>query len=192
MFKTIVLAAAAVIALSADAALAQSSSTRTTTTTTSDGGTRTRTVTRSTTTSVDVKVDEEKLGEAIGNALIDRLDPEQARIRRLAEPASKEDAFGAWRVSDGGGDARDCRMELGEKAGFLGVRPATASGCPGRLARMTAWRVQTGDLVFYDKMGQEIRRLKFVEGRFIGGGVEFTREAAQAAPTTGGADQAPG
>jgi hypothetical protein len=139
MFKSIALAAAAVAALSAGAALpteasaqsATTSTTRSTSTTTTKGNT-TRTVTKSTTVSGKVSVDGEKLGEAIGSAIIDAADPEQARIRRLAEPAKKEDAFGAWRVSDGGSDARDCRIVLGEKAGFLGVRPATATDCPSR------------------------------------------------------------
>ncbi len=178
MFRSTALAAAAVVALAGGVAHAQSTgstTTRSTTTTTTDG-TTTRTVTRSTTTGVTVDVDGEKVGEALGQALVDRLDPEQARIRRLAEPASTEDAIGAWRVTDGGRDTADCRLELGEKAGFLGVRPATATGCPGRLSKMGKWRVQTGELVFYTNAGAEVRRLKFVEGRFLGGGVEMTRD----------------
>ncbi|MDO9471436.1 MAG: AprI/Inh family metalloprotease inhibitor [Caulobacter sp.] len=177
MVRTIALAAVAVVALAGGVAQAQttgSSTTRSTTTTTTDG-TTTRTVTRSTTTGVTVGVDGEKVGAALGQALVDRLDPEQARIRRLAEPARTEDAFGAWRVTDGGRDAGDCRLDLGEKAGFLGVRPATATGCPGRLSQMGKWRVQTGELVFYTNAGAELRRLKFVEGRFVGAGIEMTR-----------------
>lgn len=184
MSKTIALAAAAVLAASAGHALAQSTSTTRSTTTTTTDGTTTRTVTRSTTVSGKVTVDEEKLGAAIGNALVGALDPEQARLNRLAEPAKKEDAFGAWRVSDGGSDARNCRIVLGEKAGFLGVRPATPTGCPGRLEKMKTWRIEMGELVFYDKAAQETRRLKFVEGRFVGQGVEFRREAAAEAAST--------
>jgi hypothetical protein len=43
---------------------------------------------------------------------------------------------------------------------------------------MRTWRIEMGDLVFYDKAAQETRRLKFVEGRFVGQGVEFVREPA--------------
>lgn len=178
MFRSIALAAAAVVALAGGVAHAQSTSsttTRSTTTTTTDG-TTTRTVTRSTTTGVTVGVDGEKVGEALGQALVDRLDPEQARIRRLAEPARTEDAYGRWRVTDGGRDSTDCRFELGEKAGFLGVRPNAATACPRRLEQLGKWRVQTGELVFYTNAGAELRRLKFVEGRFVGDGLEMTRE----------------
>jgi len=175
--RTIVVAAA-ILGLSAGAAMAQSSATSTTrsTTTTTTNGNTTTTVTKSTTVGGKASVDGEKLGEALGTAIIDRLDPEQARIRRLAEPATTEDAYGRWRVSDGGRDITGCSFEMGEKAGFLGVRPATAAGCPGRLERLARWRVQTGELVFYSKAGEELKRLKFVEGRFVGGGVEMTRE----------------
>lgn len=62
-----------------------------------------------------------------------------------------------------------------EKAGFLGVRPATASNGPRRLAQLAKWRVQTGDLVFYSAAGQELKRLRYAEGRFVGAGVEMAR-----------------
>lgn len=178
MSRSIAFVAAVVLGLSAGAAMAQSTSTSTTrsTTTTTTNGDTTTTVTRSTTVGAEVSVDGEKLGEALGQALVDRLDPEQARIRRLAEPAKTEDAYGRWRVTDGGRDVTACSFEMGEKAGFLGVRPATAAGCPGRLEKLARWRVQTGELVFYSTAGQELKRLKFVEGRFVGGGVEMTRE----------------
>ena len=178
MSKLVPVALAAILCLAAAPALAQSASTsttRSTTTTTQDGNT-TRTVTKSTTVGGKVSVDGEKMGEALAGALINRLDPEQARLNRLAEPARMEDALGVWRVNDGGRDAYDCRFEMGEKAGFLGVRPTTASNCPRRLAQLAKWRVQTGDLVFYSGAGQELKRLRFVEGRFIGGGVEMVRE----------------
>lgn len=183
MFRTIALAAA-LLAFSGGVALAQSSTTTTTrsTTTTTTEGTKTRTETRTRSTEVTIGVDGEALGAAIAGAIADAADPEQARLRRLAEPAKKEDAFGAWRMSDGGRDTGDCRVVLGEKAGFLGVRPATATGCPGRLEQLRTWRVQMGELVFYDRMGQEARRLKFVEGRFIGGGLELVRETPGEAP----------
>lgn len=180
MTQRLVPLVASLLCLAAGAAQAQSSSSKTTrsttTTTTSPDGRTTTTVTKSTSVGTSVSVDEEKLGAALAGALINRLDPEEARLKRLAEPARTEDAFGAWRVRDGGRDAQDCRFELGEKAGFLGVRPATATGCPGRLAKLSKWRVQTGELVFYSAAGQELKRLRYVEGRFIGGGVEMVRE----------------
>ena len=173
---TIALAGAAIVA-SASPALAQSvehSTTRSQTTTTRDGDT-TRSVTRSTTVGGSASVDGERLGEAVAGVLIDQLDPEEARLRRLAEPAHTEDAFGAWLVSDGGRDVGECRFEMAERAGFLGVRNATATNCPRRLQRLAKWRVQDGQLVFYSGVGEELRRLRFVEGRFVGGGVEMVR-----------------
>ena len=178
MTQRLVPLVAALLCLAAGSAQAQSSQTTrsTTTTTTSPDGRTTTTVTKSTSVGTSVSVDEEKLGAALAGALIDRMDPEEARLRRLAEPARTQDAFGAWRVRDGGRDAQDCRFEMGEKAGFLGVRPATATGCPRRLANLAKWRVQTGELVFYSAAGQELKRLRYVEGRFIGGGVEMVRD----------------
>lgn len=168
-------AAVAVLALASGAAHAQSaetSTTRSTSTTTTSGNT-TRTVTKSTTVGVKASVDGEKAGEALATALIGALDPEEARLRRLAEKATPEDVIGTWRVSDGGRDAAGCRFEMGEKAGFLGVRPATATDCPGRLKKLAKWRVQEGQLVFYSSVGEELRRLRFVEGRFIAGSLEM-------------------
>lgn len=174
---TAVAALAAALLVSAGAAQAQSASTsetRSTTVTTRDGDT-TRSVTRSTTVGGEVSVDGERLGEALAGALIDRLDPDEARLRRLAEPARTEDAFGAWRVTDGGRDVDQCRFEMAERAGFLGVRNAAATDCPRRLAQLAKWRVQGGELVFYSGGGQELKRLRYVEGRFIGAGVEMVR-----------------
>lgn len=197
MFRPLVLAAAfVVIAGAADAQSVSTETTRSKTTTTQSGNT-TRTVTKSTTVGGSVSVDGEKLGAAAATALIDYLDPEEARLRRLAEKATVEDVIGGWRVTDGGRDTADCRFEMGEKPGFLGVRPATATGCPNRLAKMAKWRVQDGQLVFYTGMGEELRRLRFVEGRFIGGGVELlppepaASEAADA-PDAAVADKSPG
>ncbi|MFN3931439.1 MAG: AprI/Inh family metalloprotease inhibitor [Brevundimonas sp.] len=171
-----VLAAAAVLAVGSPvfAQSVERSTTRSETTTTRDGDT-TRSVTRSTTVGGEVSVDGERLGEALAGALIDRLDPDEARLRRLAEPARTEDAFGPWRVTDGGRDVGDCRFEMAERAGFLGVRNAVAADCPRRLAQLAKWRVQDGQLVFYSGAGEELKRLRYVEGRFIGAGVEMVR-----------------
>ena len=64
---------------------------------------------------------------------------------------------------------------MAERAGFLGVRNAVATDCPRRLSQLAKWRVQDGQLVFYSGAGQELKRLRFVEGRFIGAGVEMVR-----------------
>ena len=50
-----------------------------------------------------------------------------------------------------------------------------ATDCPRRLGQLAKWRVQDGQLVFYSGAGQELKRLRFVEGRFIGAGVEMVR-----------------
>lgn len=169
----------AALCMAATPVLAQSASTErsrtTSTTTVSEDGRTTRTETRTTTVGGSASIDSEALGQALAGALSDHLNPEEARQRRLAEPARTEDAFGAWSVSDGGSDARDCRFVMGERAGFLGVRPVTAEACPGRLSRMARWRVQGGQLIFYTGIGEEVRRLRFVEGQFVGGGVEMRR-----------------
>ena len=152
-----------------------SDSKTTTETTVTREGNRTTTVTRSRTVSGGASVDAGKLGGAIAGAIGAARDPEEARARRYAEPARKEDVFGDWLADDGGRDIEDCRLTMGQKAGFLGVRPATASGCPGRMNRLRTWRVENGQLVFYDKMGQESGRLRFSEGRFYGQGLELWR-----------------
>jgi len=170
------LTAAAILAVGSPV-LAQSverSTTRSETTTTRDGDT-TRSVTRSTTVGGEVSVDGERLGEALTGALADRLDPDEARLRRLAEPARTENVFGAWRVTDGGRDVGECRFEMAERAGFLGIRNAVTADCPRRLSELAKWRVQGGELVFYSAAGQELKRLRYVEGRFTGAGVEMVR-----------------
>ena len=104
MSRIIAVLAGAALAAAASPVFGQSierSTTRSETTTTQDGDT-TRSVTRSTTVVGSVSVDGERVGEALAGALIDRLDPDEARLRRLAEPARTEDAFGLWRVTDGG------------------------------------------------------------------------------------------
>ena len=174
---TIAAALAAVLLIPSSPTQAQSASTsetRSSTVTTRDGNT-TRSVTRSTTVGGEISVDGERLGEALAGALIGTLDPDEARLRRLAEPARTEDAFGTWQVTDGGRDVGECRFEMAERAGFLGVRNAAAADCPRRLAQLAKWRVQDGQLVFYSSAGQELKRLRYVEGRFIGAGVEMVR-----------------
>ena len=87
MSKSMYVAAVAVLAFAAGSAQAQSvgtSTTRSTSTTTTSGNT-TRTVTKSTTVGAKASVDGEKAGEALAGALIGVLDPEEARLRRLAE-----------------------------------------------------------------------------------------------------------
>ena len=174
-FSPLILAAVIGLFPAVASAQASTSTTRSSSVTTQEGNT-TRTVTRSTTVGAKASIDEEKLGAAIAGALIDRLDPEEARLRRLAEPARPEDVFGAWAVSDGGSDAAGCRFDMAEKTGLLGVRAASATGCPRRLERLAKWRVQNGELVFYSGVGEELKRLRFVEGRFVGGGLELKRD----------------
>ena len=189
MSRFIAVLAGAALAAAASPVFGQSierSTTRSETTTTQDGDT-TRSVTRSTTVGGSVSVDGERVGEALAGALIDRLDPDEARLRRLAEPARTEDAFGFWRVTDGGRDVGECRFEMAERAGFLGVRNAVASGCPRRLGQLARWRVQEGQLVFYSGAGQELKRLRYVEGRFIGAGVEMVRAEPEETERAAGA-----
>lgn len=171
---TIMAAVCGLLSMFAVEAEAQSTSTTRSTTTTTQNGNTTTTVTRSTTVGAEVSVDEDRLGAALAGALIDRLDPEEARLRRLAEPARPEDAFGEWRVTDGGRDSGDCRFVMSARAGFLGARGATPQACPRRLSGLRHWTIQQGDLVFYTG-GQEAKRLRFVEGAFIGGGLRMER-----------------
>jgi|GEM_PF-2332179 hypothetical protein len=179
MSKSVLAVVAAVSALVvADAATAQSrssSTTRSTTTTTQDGNT-TRTETRTTTRSGEVSFDADAafdalLGMAEGRG---RADPDQG-LRRRAEPARAEDAFGEWAVTDGGRDVGDCRFDMREN-GFLGIRRIETHDCPSRLGRLSNWRIEHGELVLYrgaaDNTGT---RLMYVEGRFIGDGVTMRR-----------------
>ncbi len=191
MFRFI--AATAVLATTtlafADVASAQSVSrehTRSTTTTSQDGNT-TRTVTRSTTVSGEVSVDAEALGEALAGALTDRLDPEMRDLRRRSEPARPEDIFGDWLADDGARDSANCRIHFRDRA-FLGVRGMGTEDCPRRLATLTNWRVDGGQVVLYRGPSEEFGRLMLVDGRLIGAGLVLRRpgdlgaQAADPAP----------
>jgi len=175
MSRSIAVLAAAALAAVASPVLAQSverSTTRSTTTTTRDGDTTT-TTTRTTTVGGSVSVDGEALGEALIGALAgDSREPEW---RRRAEPARPEDVFGAWLADDGGRDVGDCRLVFGER-GFLGVRGIEAENCPSRLARISNWRVENGEvLLFRGASDTSGPRLSLVEGRLLGDGLTLRR-----------------
>lgn len=175
MSRSIAVLAAAALAAAAAPAFAQSverSTTRSTTTTTRDGDTTT-TTTRSTTVGGSVSVD----GEALGEALIGALTGGQREPgwRRRAEPARPDDVFGPWLADDGGRDVGDCRLIFGER-GFLGVRGVQTEGCPSRLARISNWRVENGEvLLFRGASDQNGPRLSLVEGRLLGDGLTLRR-----------------
>jgi hypothetical protein len=170
------LAAAALLPL-AQPAQAQSVSretTRETTTTTRDGDTTT-TTTRTTTVGGSASVDADALVEGLVGALAGG-GQRQPDWRRRAEPARPQDVFGAWLADDGGRDVGDCRMIFGER-GFLGVRGVETEDCPSRLARISNWRVENGEvLLFRGASDQNGPRLSLVEGRLIGDGLMLRRE----------------
>ena len=171
------LAAAALLPL-AQPAQAQSVSretTRETTTTTRDGDTTT-TTTRTTTVGGSASVDADALVEGLVGALAGG-GQRQPDWRRRAEPARPQDVFGAWLADDGGRDVGDCRMIFGER-GFLGVRGVETEDCPSRLARISNWRVENGEvLLFRGASDQNGPRLSLVEGRLIGDGLMLRRES---------------
>ena len=177
MFRCVLAAGAAVFVLSAAqpaATQSHSSSTTRSTTTTQDGNT-TRTVTRSTTTSGEVSFDAEAAFDALLGMAERRSDPEHQAMRRRAEPARPEDAFGEWAVTDGGRDVGGCRFDM-RPNGFLGVRRIETHDCPSRLGRMSNWRVENGEVILYrGAADQSGVRLMYVEGRFIGDGVMMRR-----------------
>lgn len=170
------LAAAALLPL-AQPAQAQSVSretTRETTTTTRDGDTTT-TTTRTTTVGGSASVDADALVEGLVGALAGG-GQRQPDWRRRAEPARPQDVFGAWLADDGGRDVGDCRMIFGER-GFLGVRGVETEDCPSRLARISNWRVDNGEvLLFRGASDQNGPRLSLVEGRLLGDGLTLRRE----------------
>lgn len=170
------LAAAALLPLAAPAQ-AQSVSretTRETTTTTRDGDTTT-TTTRTTTVGGSASVDADALVEGLVGALAGG-GQRQPDWRRRAEPARPQDVFGAWLADDGGRDVGDCRMIFGER-GFLGVRGVETEDCPSRLARISNWRVENGEvLLFRGASDQNGPRLSLVEGRLRGDGLTLRRE----------------
>jgi hypothetical protein len=170
------LAAAALLPLAAPAQ-AQSVSretTRETTTTTRDGDTTT-TTTRTTTVGGSASVDADALVEGLVGALAGG-GQRQPDWRRRAEPARPQDVFGAWLADDGGRDVGDCRMIFGER-GFLGIRGVETEDCPSRLARISNWRVENGEvLLFRGASDQNGPRLSLVEGRLLGDGLTLRRE----------------
>ncbi|MFP5296575.1 MAG: AprI/Inh family metalloprotease inhibitor [Alphaproteobacteria bacterium] len=178
MSRTIAAALAATALLPlAQPAQAQSVSretTRETTTTTRDGDTTT-TTTRTTTVGGSASVDADALVEGLVGALAGG-GQRQPDWRRRAEPARPQDVFGAWLADDGGRDVGDCRMVFGER-GFLGVRGVETEDCPSRLARISNWRVENGEvLLFRGASDQNGTRLSLVEGRLLGDGLTLRRE----------------
>lgn len=178
MSRTIAAALAATALLPlAQPAQAQSVSretTRETTTTTRDGDTTT-TTTRTTTVGGSASVDADALVEGLVGALAGG-GQRQPDWRRRAEPARPQDVFGAWLADDGGRDVGDCRMIFGER-GFLGVRGVETEDCPSRLARISDWRVENGEvLLFRGASDQNGPRLSLVEGRLLGDGLTLRRE----------------
>jgi hypothetical protein len=147
---------------------------RTETTTTRDGDT-VRTTTHTTTVGGEVSVDAEAAVGALLGALERSADPGQRDFRRRAKPIRPEDAYGEWLADDGGRDAGDCRFTFRDRA-FLGVRGVGTVGCPARLASVTNWRVENGEVVLYRGAGdQNGSRLAMVEGRLIGGDLTLAR-----------------
>ena len=175
MYRSIAVLAAAALVAAASPALAQSverSTTRSTTTTTRDGDTTT-TTTRTTTVGGSVSVDADALGEALIGAL--GGGSREPEWRRRAEPARPDDVFGAWLADDGGRDVGDCRLVFGER-GFLGVRGVQTENCPSRLARISNWRVENGEVLLFRGAGdQNGPRLSLVEGRLLGDGLTLRR-----------------
>lgn len=171
------LAAAALLPL-ATSAQAQSISretTRETTTTTREGNTTT-TTTRSTTVGGSASVDADALGAALAGALMGQGGRQEADWRRRGEPARPQDVFGAWLADDGGRDVGRCRMVFGQR-GFLGVRGVETEDCPSRLAQISNWRVDNGEvLLFRGPSDQGGPRLSLVEGRLLGDGLMLRRE----------------
>ena len=179
MFKVLVATAACAVAMSfaapASAQSTSSSTTRSTTTTTVNGNTTT-TTTRSTTTSGSVDVDADQLVDSLIGLLGGEANPEAEALRRRAEPARVEDAFGEWNVSDGGRDTQGCRYSFGER-GFLGARSVSARDCPSRLSRVSNYRVEQGEMLIYRGAGdQNPLTLMFVDGRFVGEGLTLRRD----------------
>lgn len=170
------LAAAALVPLAvpAQAQSVSRETTRETTTTTRDGDTTT-TTTRTTTVGGSASVDADALVEGLVGALAGG-GQRQSDWRRRAEPARPQDVFGAWLADDGGRDVGDCRMIFGER-GFLGVRGVETEDCPSRLARISDWRVENGEvLLFRGASDQNGPRLSLVEGRLLGDGLTLRRE----------------
>lgn len=170
------LAAAALLPLAvpAQAQSVSRETTRETTTTTRDGDTTT-TTTRTTTVGGSASVDADALVEGLVGALAGG-GQRQPDWRRRAEPARPQDVFGAWLADDGGRDVGDCRMIFGER-GFLGVRGVETEDCPSRLARISNWRVENGEvLLFRGASDQNGPRLSLVEGRLLGDGLTLRRE----------------
>lgn len=190
MSRTIAAALAATALLPlAQPAQAQSVSretTRETTTTTRDGDTTT-TTTRTTTVGGSASVDADALVEGLVGALAGG-GQRQPDWRRRAEPARPQDVFGAWLADDGGRDVGDCRMIFGER-GFLGVRGVETEDCPSRLARISNWRVENGEvLLFRGASDQNGPRLSLVEGRLLGDGLTLRREGDEGPGPMAGED----
>lgn len=170
------LAAAALLPLAvpAQAQSVSRETTRETTTTTRDGD-ATTTTTRTTTVGGSASVDADALVEGLVGALAGG-GQRQPDWRRRAEPARPQDVFGAWLADDGGRDVGDCRMIFGER-GFLGIRGVETEDCPSRLARISNWRVENGEvLLFRGASDQNGPRLSLVEGRLLGDGLTLRRE----------------
>ena len=178
MIRTVFIAA--LLASSAGDALAQSTTRSTTTTTVTEEGNRT--VTRSETTSTTVDVD----GDALVDALVGALSGEGAQRDGAPPPRDwlppgerfePSDVFGAWEFRDRRGFApAGCRFVMGER-GFLGARGVTVDDCRGGAAAV-AWRIIGSDLIIYRTHAEELDRLRYVDGLFVGRETLLSRPGA--------------
>lgn len=158
--------------------LAQTSSRNTTTTTVERQGNTTTTTTRSRGSSIsfDSNAAIGMLAGAIANANAPRRSPESIALENRANPVRETaEVFGEWKLDDGSQDASECVLTFGDRAGFLGSRSVERTNCPRRFETIRTYANREGDIVLYDRAGQELTRMLYIEGRLLGGGLTLHR-----------------
>lgn len=176
MFRTAIVAVAA-LAIVGDAAAQSTQTTRsTTTTTTTREGNTTTTRTRTRETSAGASIDAEALLGALVGAAVGAQD-DGGWVGPRGEPARPEDAFGAWEVTDRRGhESRACRLELSEN-GLFGNRGLRARDCR-ELRDAGYWTMEQGEMTLRRHNGELLERLRFVDGAFVGRDYLLTRPGA--------------
>jgi hypothetical protein len=86
-----------------------------------------------------------------------------------ATPPSSSRVVGGWKVAEQNGTA--CKLNL-SSAPFVDLSRASTSGCGPALARVNAWKLDSGEIVLFETGGAVAARLRGGGGSYSGAAVK--------------------